>query len=71
MESFIRTLELPSLYEISWNGLGQHFFYDPAEKIPDTLVVTGMEDLLAHSPDVAKELAAFLHELDACRVELR
>jgi len=62
IEAIINQLGFPNLYSSSWLGLSEHFFYDPAMKVPEKLTITGMKMLQSKLPDCYNELMKRLEE---------
>lgn len=51
-------LDFPSLYTVSWHGLGENMFYDPEMRMPDVLKVRGFDSFADVDPLSAKKLEA-------------
>ncbi len=57
-----RTLDFPSLYAVSWHGLGENMFYDPDMRMPDILIVRGFDSFADVDPASAKKLETALSD---------
>ena len=60
VESFISSLELPDMYGQSFESLANHFFYDPEMKIPEQLIVKGINEVEKNNPLLGKKLRTTL-----------
>ena len=63
-QAIIEQLDLMDLYGRDWQGMQEHFFYDPNDGIPKVLVVHGVERLLQRVPHALVELEKCF---DVCR----
>ena len=52
----INEIGFQNLYGISWNALRENIFYDPNMKLPEVLIITGIETLENSFPELAFEL---------------
>ena len=57
-----RKLDFPSLYAVSWHGLGENLFYDPDMRMPDILIVRGFDSVADVDPVSAKKLETALSD---------
>jgi Barstar (barnase inhibitor) len=55
-----KKLDFPSLYTVSWDGLGENMFYDPDMRMPDIIIVRGFDSFADVDPVSAKKLETAL-----------
>jgi len=54
IDTLIEDFSFPDLYERSWHGVSEHFFYDSMMRSPITLNVVGMNKLRNKLPETAE-----------------
>jgi hypothetical protein len=61
IQHLISSIGFPDLYEKSWSGFNEHLFYDPETKLPNLIIIEGINSLEQNLPNATKLLKqAFL-----------
>ena len=67
IDHLVAQFEFPDLYRRNCKGMEEHLFYDPMVKVPDELVVVGIEILESKVPEVALRLRKWLEGIPAVK----